>query len=195
MSYTRYNIRVRTYTAGPVPQQPGSATVIVSILTADEFLDDSEAWPNLTGPPAFGRLAYSDDRSELAEPAPNGGALWLGRAMRVDTKAPPNEFGAVLAVGQEPLPGYESEFADWMDTEHIPALSSVDGTLWAARFEAITGSPRYCNIFYLAEAGVCSSDAWRKAGMTPWRDRLFNYTRNRIRWLFQPRPAGHRTRP
>jgi hypothetical protein len=160
--------------------------VIVSILTAEKFPDGAGAWPNLAGPPAFGRFAYADDRVELEESAPAGATAWIGRALDNDATVPPDDFGAVLAVGQEPLPGYESEFADWMNTEHIPALASVAGTLWAARFEAITGSPRYCNVFYLTEPGICSSDAWRKAGMTPWRNRLFNYTHNRIRWLFQP---------
>ena len=55
----------------------------------------------------------------------------------------PKEAGGLLLNAMNVAPEYEDEFNKWMDTEHIPALAKVPGTLCARRFRSREGSHRY----------------------------------------------------
>ena len=46
-------------------------------------------------------------------------------------------------VETDVLPGMEDEFNAWYDTEHVPGLAAVPGTVRAQRFLVAGGSPRY----------------------------------------------------
>jgi len=96
-----------------------------------------------------------------AQPAPEAAAL-LVNAMNVD-------------------PEFESEFNEWYDHEHIPALSAVPGTLCARRFRDTNGTHRYLALYHLASPDVQASPAWQKAANSSWADRLRPHFRNHLR--------------
>jgi len=93
----------------------------------------------------------------------------------------PKNAGALLLNAMDVLPEHESEFNEWYNTEHIPALAAVPGTLCARRFRSAEGSPRYVALYHLASADVPDSAAWKKAANTPWTEKLRPHFRNHLR--------------
>ena len=102
--------------------------------------------------------------------APTGAAGLLVNAMNVD-------------------PEHESEFNEWYDHEHIPALAAVPGSLCARRFRDSSGTHRYLALYHLASPNVPLTDAWKQAAGTAWTERLRPHFRDHLRIL-----TGHYTR-
>lgn len=98
-----------------------------------------------------------------------------------DRDAPADAEGLLLNA-MNVSPDREAEFNEWYDTEHIPALAAVPGTLCARRFRAATGeSPRYVALYHLASPDVVRSKAWKDAASTPWTERLRPHFRDHLR--------------
>jgi hypothetical protein len=93
----------------------------------------------------------------------------------------PHEAPAVLLNAMNISPEREDEFNEWYDTEHIPALAAVPGTLCARRFKARAGSPRYVALYHLASPEVPESQAWKQAANTSWTERLRPHFRDHLR--------------
>ena len=93
----------------------------------------------------------------------------------------PAGAGGLLLNAMNVAPEYEDEFNRWLDTEHIPALALVPGTLCARRFRSPAGSHRYVAIYHLAAPDVVETPEWRKAARTPWTEKLLPQMRDRLR--------------
>jgi hypothetical protein len=93
----------------------------------------------------------------------------------------PRGAGGFLINAMNIVPEYESEFNEWLDTEHIPALSRVTGTLCARRFRAREGSHRYLSVYHLTSPEVVETPEWKKAARTPWTEKLLPQLRDRLR--------------
>lgn len=93
----------------------------------------------------------------------------------------PRGAGALLLNAMSVAPEHEAEFNEWYNTEHIPALAAVPGTLCARRFRARSGSPRYAAIYHLAAPEVQASPAWKDAATTPWIERMRPHFRDHLR--------------
>ena len=65
-----------------------------------------------------------------------------------DRTAPP-EAAALMLIGMNVAPEHEHEFNEWYNTEHIPALGSVLGTLCARRYRGTGGTQRYVALYHL----------------------------------------------
>jgi hypothetical protein len=94
--------------------------------------------------------------------------------------APP-EAGGLLLNAMNIAPEYEEEFNEWLDTEHIPALAEVPGTLCARRFRSRGGSHRYLAVYHLSSSDVVETPEWKKAARTPWTEKLLPQVRDRLR--------------
>jgi len=94
----------------------------------------------------------------------------------------PQDAPALLLIAVNVPPEHEREFNDWYDTEHIPALSAIPGTLYARRYRG-TGAAmqRYLTLYYLASVEIPNSTAWKAAGNTPWTKRLRPHFRDGVR--------------
>jgi hypothetical protein len=68
----------------------------------------------------------------------------------------------------------DAEYNRWYNEEHIDQLLSIPGVLSAARYEAVSGGPKYLASYELASAAVCESDAWRHMVNHPteWSKRM-----------------------
>lgn len=99
-----------------------------------------------------------------------------------DLAAPPNA-GAVLMVAMNVAPEHEAELNEWYDTEHVPALAAVPGTLAARRYRGRGATQRYVALYHLASPEVPSSAAWKQAIDTPWSARLRPRFRDFLRIL------------
>jgi hypothetical protein len=94
----------------------------------------------------------------------------------------PAAAGGLLVNAMNVLPEHESEFNEWYNTEHIPALAAVPGTLLARRYRsAEPGGQRYVALYHLASPEVPDSAAWKAAASTPWTERLRPHFRDHLR--------------
>ncbi|MCW5746147.1 MAG: hypothetical protein KIT36_08115 [Alphaproteobacteria bacterium] len=100
--------------------------------------------------------------------------------------AVPKDAPALLINAMGVAPEHEREFNDWYDTEHIPALGAVPGTLCARRYRGTgAAAQRYLAIYHLASAEIPKSTAWKAAANTPWTERMRPHFRNHFRIVSQ----------
>jgi hypothetical protein len=105
-----------------------------------------------------------------------------GELILPDARVAPKGAPALLLNAMSVAPEHEHEFNEWYNTEHIPALAAVPGTLCARRFRG-TGSAaqRYVALYHLASPDVPDSEAWKTAANTPWTNRMRPHFRDHLR--------------
>ena len=86
-----------------------------------------------------------------------------------------------MLIGMNVAPEHEHEFNEWYNTEHIPALGSVPGTLCARRYRGIGGTQRYVALYHLTAPEVVRSAEWKKAADTPWTQKMRPHFRDHLR--------------
>jgi hypothetical protein len=93
--------------------------------------------------------------------------------------------GLVLAM-MEPPAGFEEEFQDWYDTEHVPDRMSVEGYETGHRFVCYSGFPRYVAMYDLRSLReVMANPHYSKntgQGVTAWTHRLRTKVLGRYRF-------------
>ncbi|MBV8132298.1 MAG: hypothetical protein JO282_07285 [Alphaproteobacteria bacterium] len=94
----------------------------------------------------------------------------------------PAEAAALLVIAMNIAAEHESDFNEWYNKEHIPALSAVLGTLRARRYRGTGAAQRYVALYHFASPEVPSSAEWRKAADTPWTHRLRPHFGDMIRF-------------
>ena len=93
----------------------------------------------------------------------------------------PKGVAALLLNAMSVAPEHEHEFNEWYNTEHIPALAAVPGTLSARRYRGSGAAQRYVALYHLAAPDVPDSKAWKKAANTPWTERMRPHFRDHLR--------------
>jgi hypothetical protein len=78
----------------------------------------------------------------------------------------------------------EEEFNAWYNTEHLPGLSRVPGTVRAQRYLRLSGSPRYIACYELLSPAVMESQEWLAIRHTAWSSRIRPMFMNTVRQLF-----------
>jgi hypothetical protein len=78
----------------------------------------------------------------------------------------------------------EDEFNAWYDTEHLPGLALVPGTVSANRYLRVSGSPRYIACYELLSPSVMESKEWLAIRNTAWSSRVRPMFMNTVRQLF-----------
>jgi hypothetical protein len=104
-----------------------------------------------------------------------GGQLFPG------DRTAPSQAAALMLIGMNVVPEHEHEFNEWYNTEHIPALGSVPGTLCARRYRGTGGTPRYVALYHLTSPEVVHSAEWKKAADTPWTQKMRPHFRDHLR--------------
>jgi hypothetical protein len=95
----------------------------------------------------------------------------------------PSGAGGLLVNAMNVEPGYEAEFNEWYDNEHIPALSAVPGVMSARRFRDPKGTHRYLALYHLATADVPEGEAWKTGAASAWTEKLRPHFKNHLRIL------------
>jgi hypothetical protein len=95
----------------------------------------------------------------------------------------PSGAGGLLVNAMNVAPEQESEFNEWYDHEHIPALAAVPGVLSARRFKDPAGTHRYLALYHLKTPEVATGEAWKTAASSSWTERLRPHFRNHLRIL------------
>src|SRR5947207_144063 len=88
---------------------------------------------------------------------------------------------ALILIGMNVAPEHEHEFNEWYNTEHIPALGSVPGTLCARRYRGTGGTQRYVALYHLNSPDILKSAEWKKAADTPWTQKMRPHFRDMLR--------------
>ena len=93
----------------------------------------------------------------------------------------PTGAPALLVNAMSVAPEREHEFNEWYNTEHIPALAAVPGTMCARRYRGSGAAQRYIALYHLASPEVPDSAAWKSAANTPWTERMRPHFRDHLR--------------
>lgn len=103
-----------------------------------------------------------------------------------DLKGPnANEAGLYHYVVETDIPtSHEDEFNDWYNTEHLPGLSRVPGTISAKRYVRSTGSPRYIACYEVVSPAVMDSQEWLAVRHTAWSSRIRPMFQNTFRQMY-----------
>ena len=88
-------------------------------------------------------------------------------------------------VETDVLPEQDADFNAWYDSEHLPGLAAVPGTVSAARYVRGGGSPRYHACYDLASLETFGSPAWLAVRGTEWSSRVRPHFRNTKRTMFR----------
>lgn len=91
--------------------------------------------------------------------------------------------GFLYLVETDIPPESEAEFNAWYDTEHLPGLSQVSGTVRARRYRRMRGDPLYMACYELVTPAAMESPAWLAVRNTPWSSRMRPLFRNTRRTL------------
>ena len=66
----------------------------------------------------------------------------------------------ILSIWNNCAPGREAEFEEWFQHEHLAERLAVPGFLLGRRYEAVSGQPRYFNLYLTQSADVLKSAAY-----------------------------------
>lgn len=79
----------------------------------------------------------------------------------------------------------EQDFNAWYDTEHLPGLARVPGTVRAERFIARVGAPKYYACYDLHTRETFGSEPWVAVRATEWSSRVRPNFMNTRRTMFR----------
>jgi hypothetical protein len=118
-------------------------------------------------------------RLVTTEPPPGTGWIALTQTLSLPGASAGQSAPYHYVVATDVLPEAEAELNAWYDTEHLPGLAGVAGTVSAMR-HCSNGSPRYYASYDLACLEAFGSPAWLAVRATPWSARVrpnFRHTR------------------
>ena len=96
----------------------------------------------------------------------------------------PREAAGLLLNAMNVAPEVETEFNEWYDKEHIPALAAVPGVLCARRFRG-AGNRKYVALYSLVAPEVQESAEWKAARQSEWTSRLQPHFRDHLRLVLR----------
>ena len=160
----------------------------IVLLGSDQPIPGSEGmhWKSVDGEPTYRRVLFVDDAGTVDTASYGDGvSVWIGEQMDDLAEAGDyREAGALLAVGQEPAAGHETEFNAWMDDEHVPGLAAAPGTFAGHRYRAVHGEPGYFGIYHLRDLEVNKTPEWKKVGASELSAAMKPHARKRVRGLY-----------
>ncbi|MCM5682216.1 hypothetical protein M8A51_22030 [Schlegelella sp. S2-27] len=117
--------------------------------------------------------------------SPGAGWLPLHPLLHLRGAAAGGDARYHYVVETDVLPEQEADFNDWYDTEHLPGLAAVPGTVHAARYRCDTASPRYYACYDLADRATFGSPDWLAVRGTAWSSRVRPAFRHTRRTMFE----------
>lgn len=73
----------------------------------------------------------------------------------------------MLFSQMEPPAGWEDDFHDWYQTEHIPVRLELPGFAGATRYKAVEGEPKYLAVYDLQDMAVLDTPQYRQLKSDP----------------------------
>ena len=119
-------------------------------------------------------------------PAP-AGLSWVALSPLLDRPGasegaePSHHYVVETDVAPEVL----EEFTAWYDTEHLPGLARVPGTVRARRLMRQEGHPRFVACYDLTTPLTLERPEWLAVRYTPWSDRVRTMFRGTVRTMYR----------
>ena len=83
-------------------------------------------------------------------------------------------------------PDKEAAFNEVYDTEHIPTILKVPGVISAARYEVVSGDPKYMAVYEVETPELPESEIFRAAtNEGRWPTEIRPFTRNRYHAVYK----------
>ena len=83
-------------------------------------------------------------------------------------------------------PDKEAAFNEVYDTGHIPTILMVPGVISAARYEVVSGDPKYMAVYEVATPDLPESEIFRAAtNEGRWPTEIRPFTRNRYHAVYK----------
>jgi len=73
----------------------------------------------------------------------------------------------LLFSQMQPPSGWEEDFHDWYESEHIPARMALPGFASATRYKAVEGSPDYLACYFLDDLDVLETPEYQRLKADP----------------------------
>lgn len=73
----------------------------------------------------------------------------------------------ILFSQMEPPEGWDTQFHDWYDTDHIPVRLALPGFDGATRYRAVEGDPRFLAVYDIGDMGVLDTPAYQAIKESP----------------------------
>ncbi len=89
------------------------------------------------------------------------------------------------AVELDIAPEHVQSMSDWYNTEHLPALAAVPGTVRARRLADLEGHPASYACYDLTTPDTLRSDPWMAVRATEWSSRIRPLFHNVRRTVFE----------
>jgi hypothetical protein len=118
-----------------------------------------------------------------ARPGPSWQELQAIQVIPGAAAGQPASFHYVVET--DVLPENADALNDWYAREHLPGLAAVAGTIRAARYRRLDGSPMFYACYDLVAPDVLASDAWLSVRNTDWSSRVRPMFRNPLRTMFR----------
>ncbi len=95
------------------------------------------------------------------------------------------EAAAHYVVQTDTDKGWFDEISAWYDTEHMPGLASVPGTIHAVRFLNADQGPKSIACYDLKNEDVLGSPPWLAVRATDWSSKCRPHFKNTLRTMFR----------
>lgn len=109
---------------------------------------------------------------DLQANAPQARCVLLEPGLHCEGASAGHEAEWHYVVETDVRPEAEADFNAWYDTEHMPGLAAVPGTVRAQRYIARFGQPRYYATYDLQTQETFGSPAWLQVRATDWSSRV-----------------------
>ena len=180
--------------ADALGQLAGQSALPVSCLHAHAVADGSELYAYLEfGEPQELSAADAARIADVAGTLPAFADLDVQAArltrMFVGPGASSGEHAAFhYIVETDTADGWMDEIVRWYDTEHMPGLAAVPGSVRAQRYINHDGGPRSLASYDLVTPETLGCPPWLAIRYTAWSDRVRPNFRNTKRTMFRTLP-------
>lgn len=118
---------------------------------------------------------------------PNAGFPWVElQGLKHYEGASHGEVARFHYVVETDIPAEaEADFTAWYETEHMPGLARVPGTIRASRYKRSVGTPRFVACYDLVTPAAMERDEWLAVRHTDWSSRVRPLFRNTFRTLYE----------
>lgn len=136
----------------------------------------------------LGQDALTRFETAFKNACPTMGSVRVSRLEKVFDR-PGASSGATpgfhYVVETDPEPGWMPEMEKWYDTEHMPGLAAVPGTVRARRFINHDHGPLSLACYDLVSENTLGSAPWLAVRNTPWSSRVRPHFTNTRRTMFR----------
>ncbi|QYB00191.1 hypothetical protein I1A62_03650 (plasmid) [Rhodococcus sp. USK10] len=96
------------------------------------------------------------------------------------------EARRIVLIAADVEQGFEDEFNQWYDYEHLPERAALPGFLSARRFVAESGEPKYLTMYEVENGEVLTSPAYSDVSPpSQWQTELTPHIQKVVRTVYR----------